>query len=158
MANTFTLRKRIEFAETDMAGIVHFSNFFRYMEMTEHAFFRSLGFSVHCEFDGKIYGWPRVHADCDYKLPLRFEDTVEIQLFVQAISSRKIEYLLIFRKLDDDGSSIIATGHVIATCVTIDEESNAIKSASIPEELVQNIDVAPVECYSEFLKPLHSPD
>ena len=158
MANTFTQRKRIEFAETDMAGIVHFSNFFRYMEMTEHAFFRSLGFSVHCEFDGKMYGWPRVHADCDYKMPLRFEDTIEIQLFVQAISSRKIEYLHIFRKLDDDRSNIVAIGHVISVCVTSNGESNVIQSANIPKELIQNIDVAPVACYGEFLKPLHSPD
>ena len=40
----FKLTRRIEFAETDMAGIVHFANFFRMMEATEHAFFRSLGF------------------------------------------------------------------------------------------------------------------
>ena len=104
-----------------------------------------------------MYGWPWVHADCDYKLPLLFEDTVEIQLFVQAISSRKIEYLHIFRKIDDDRSGIVATGHMIAACVTIDIESNVIKPANIPEELVQNINVAPVECYGEFLKPLHSP-
>jgi acyl-CoA thioester hydrolase len=151
MANTFTLKKRIEFAETDMAGIVHFSNFFRYMEMIEHAFLRSLGFSVHCEFNGERYGWPRVHADCDYKMPLRFEDIVEIQLFVQAIGSRKIKYLHIFRKLDDDPSNIVAIGHMIAVCVTSDGESNAIQSANIPEELVQNIDVAPVSCYGEFI-------
>ena len=36
-------KRRVEFAETDMAGQVHFSNFFRYMEAAEHAFFRSLG-------------------------------------------------------------------------------------------------------------------
>ena len=39
MANHFHFSKRVEFSETDMAGIVHFSNFFRYMEMAEHAYF-----------------------------------------------------------------------------------------------------------------------
>ena len=38
--------RTVEFSETDMAGIVHYSNFFRYMESAEHAFFRALGFSV----------------------------------------------------------------------------------------------------------------
>ena len=46
MAFEFKLTHRVAFAETDMAGIVHFSNFFRYMENTEHAFYRSLGWSV----------------------------------------------------------------------------------------------------------------
>ena len=47
MPSEFKLTRRIEFAETDMAGIVHFANFFRMMESTEHAFFRSLGLTIH---------------------------------------------------------------------------------------------------------------
>ena len=72
MAWQFIFKKRVEFCETDMAGIVHFSNFFRYMEMAEHAFIRSLGYSVHTEIDGCRYGWPRVRAECDYRQPIRF--------------------------------------------------------------------------------------
>ena len=40
MPSEFKHTRRIEFAETDMAGIVHFANFFRMMETTEHEFFR----------------------------------------------------------------------------------------------------------------------
>jgi acyl-CoA thioester hydrolase len=39
----FRITRRVEFSETDMAGIVHFSNFFRYMETAEHAFFPVTG-------------------------------------------------------------------------------------------------------------------
>ncbi|MEQ2009187.1 MAG: acyl-CoA thioesterase, partial [Limisphaerales bacterium] len=46
MASEFKALRRVEFSETDMAGIVHYSNFFKYMETAEHAFFRSLGFSI----------------------------------------------------------------------------------------------------------------
>ena len=46
MAFEFKAIRRVEFSETDMAGIVHYSNFFRYMETAEHGFFRSLGYSV----------------------------------------------------------------------------------------------------------------
>jgi len=38
MPYEFKHTRRVEFAETDMAGIVHFSNFFRMMESTEHAY------------------------------------------------------------------------------------------------------------------------
>ena len=53
MAHSYTTTRRVTFAETDLAGILHFSNSFRYMEEAEHAFFRSLGFRVHsCERSG----------------------------------------------------------------------------------------------------------
>lgn len=42
----FHWRRRVEFAETDMAGIAHFSSFVIYMEQAEHALLRSLGTSV----------------------------------------------------------------------------------------------------------------
>ena len=46
MAYEFKAIRRVEFADTDMAGIMHYSNFFRFMETAEHAFFRSLGLSI----------------------------------------------------------------------------------------------------------------
>ena len=58
MPSEFRLTRRIEFAEADMAGIVHFANFFRMMESAEHEFFRSLGFSIHGHEDGATIGWP----------------------------------------------------------------------------------------------------
>jgi acyl-CoA thioester hydrolase len=47
------------------------------METAEHGFYRSLGFSVAMETHPRL-GWPRVHAECDYKKPLQFDDLVEI--------------------------------------------------------------------------------
>lgn len=55
----FTTRRRVEFSETDMAGIVHFANFYRWMEEAEHDFFRSLGLSIMVrQEDGSYIGWP----------------------------------------------------------------------------------------------------
>ncbi|MHC4993297.1 MAG: acyl-CoA thioesterase, partial [Planctomycetota bacterium] len=53
MPHDFKLLRTVEFFETDMAGIVHFSNYFRYMEATEHAFFRSFGATVHEQSEGR---------------------------------------------------------------------------------------------------------
>src|SRR5439155_7189320 len=65
MAYEFKVVRRVEFSETDMAGIVHYSNFFRYMEAAETQFFRSLGFSLMTRQVQPPVGWPRVHAECD---------------------------------------------------------------------------------------------
>src|SRR5204862_5530715 len=82
MAYEFKATRQVQFSETDMAGLMHFSNFFRFMETAEHGFYRSLGFSVVDLSRHPRFGWPRVHAECDYKKPLRFEDMVEVQVLV----------------------------------------------------------------------------
>ena len=46
MKNAFVTRRRVEFMDTDMAGIVHFATFFRYMETAEHELLRKLGIPV----------------------------------------------------------------------------------------------------------------
>ena len=68
MATPFRVARRVEFHDTDMAGIVHFSNFFRYMEFAEVEFLRSKGLSVAwVELNGERIGFPRVSAACDYR-------------------------------------------------------------------------------------------
>ena len=63
MLAQFISTRRVEFADTDMAGIIHFANYYRYMEEAEHSFFRSLGLSImQPQPDGSVIGWPRVSA------------------------------------------------------------------------------------------------
>src|SRR6185295_19204354 len=98
MASEFKLMRRVEFSETDMAGIMHFSNFFRYMEAAEHAFIRSLGLSIVPTGYTPAIGWPRVDASCEYKRPLKYDDNVEVHLQVGAKSEKAVTYKFTFRK------------------------------------------------------------
>src|SRR5438552_11656668 len=100
MAYEFKATRRVEFSDTDMAGIMHYSNFFRFMETVEHGFYRSLGFSVVMQEIDPRLGWPRVHAECDYKKPLRFEDEVEIHLLVTEKRSKSLTFQFRFRNLN----------------------------------------------------------
>jgi YbgC/YbaW family acyl-CoA thioester hydrolase len=143
MAYEFRLRRRVEFSETDMAGIVHYSNFFRYMESAEHAFFRSLGFSVVTREVDPPVGWPRVHASCDYMAPLRFEDEFEIQLLVTEKKSKSLTYEFRFRKIDGNASVEIARGALTVVCVR--HEGARMKAATIPEAIAAKIEAAPAE-------------
>src|SRR6266446_7306187 len=102
--------RRVEFSDTDMAGIVHYSNFFRYMEVAEHEFFRSLGFSVVTRQVDPPVGWPRVHAECDYQQPLQFEDEVEIHMLVIEKKTKSLGYLFRFRKLNASPPIEVARG------------------------------------------------
>jgi YbgC/YbaW family acyl-CoA thioester hydrolase len=148
MPYEFKAVRRVEFSETDMAGIVHFSNFFRYMETAEHAFYRSLGFSVTLNHLEPPLGFPRVHAACDYKKPLRFEDRVEIHILVKEKRSRVLSYLFRFSKLPREGTDekpvLVATGVLTVVCVAHDRNGK-MEAAAIPADLANHIEVAPVE-------------
>ena len=140
-AYEYRVTRQVEFCETDAARIVHFSNFFRYMETAEHAFFRSLGTSIHCD-DAEI-GWPRVHASCDYLYPLRFEDTVEISLLVREVRSRSIVYDIRFFKLNGEEREV-ARGTLKVASVTRDRDGR-LRSAPIPDGIAAKIEAAPAE-------------
>ena len=142
MAYEIKVVRRVEFSDTDMAGIVHYSNFFRYMEVAEHEFFRSLGFSVVTRQVDPPVGWPRVHAECNYKQPLRFEDQVEIHMVVSAKKSKSLTYQLRFRKLNAPTPVEVARGSVTVVCVT--HQRGRMKAVTIPKEIASKIEAAPL--------------
>ena len=84
-----------------MAGIVHFSNFFRFMESAEHAFFRSIGLSLHRADGASMSGWARVKASCEYRQPLHYMDEVEIELVVRSKKKSSLAYDFVFRRVAD---------------------------------------------------------
>jgi hypothetical protein len=77
MPSEYRLKRRVQFYETDMAGLVHFSWFFRYLEEAEHAMWREAGLSI---AGGGGIGWPRVEASFEFYRPLRFEDEFEVHV------------------------------------------------------------------------------
>jgi YbgC/YbaW family acyl-CoA thioester hydrolase len=104
-----------------MAGIMHFSNFFRWMEACESAFYRSLGLPLVSFVPGNVVGWPRVSARCDFKAPLRFNETAEVRLLIKEVRTRAVIYVFQFRKVGETGCvlpEIVAQGEIAAVCVT----------------------------------------
>ncbi|MDB6123909.1 MAG: thioesterase superfamily protein [Pedosphaera sp.] len=144
MAYEFKAIRRVEFSETDMAGIVHYSNFFRYMEIAEHGFFRELGYSVVMNHFEPPVGWPRVHAECEYRQPLRFEDEVEIHMLVSEKKSKSLSYIFKFRKLNATIPMDIARGSLTVVCV-VKQADGRMAAAHIPKAFADKIDVAPAE-------------
>lgn len=150
MPHTFRVIKRVEFADTDMAGIMHFANFFRFMEETEHAFFRFLGFSIHSTFDGVKVGWPRVHASCDFYKPLYCEDEVEIELRVCEKKEKSLTYEFIFRRLvDDEVGEEVARGRSTVVCIRFGAGGKIQGAIPIPPAIADKIQVATADAESD---------
>ncbi len=147
MAYEFKIIRRVEFSETDMAGIVHYSNFFKYMETAEHGFFRSLGFSIVTKNIETPVGWPRVHAECDYKQPLHFEDEVEVHLIVAEKRSKALTYNFRFKKMNGDSPVEVAHGKLTVVCVK--HEFGKMTACNIPKEIADKIEIAPGDLISK---------
>jgi YbgC/YbaW family acyl-CoA thioester hydrolase len=144
MPHEFKVVRRVEFAETDMAGIMHYSNFFRFMETAEHAFFRSLGFSIVTRHVDPPVGWPRVHASCEFRQPLHFEDEVEIHMLVAEKKSKSLTYLFRFTKLNANPAIEVARGKLTVVCVAHDHDGK-MSAVTIPREIADQIEIAPAE-------------
>jgi YbgC/YbaW family acyl-CoA thioester hydrolase len=115
---SFHTTRRVEFADTDMAGIIHFSRFFNYMEEAEHAFLRSRGLSVVMTHQGRRIGWPRVAASCDFLKPVRFEDVIDIQLRLARIGTKSLTYEFEFSKAGET----VARGRLTTCCCLVTPE------------------------------------
>ncbi|HEY8550262.1 MAG TPA: thioesterase family protein [Vicinamibacterales bacterium] len=136
MPTEFRLRRRVQFYETDAAGIVHFSCYFRYMEEAEHALWREAGLSIFPS-DAE-YGWPRVAASFDYHRPLRFEDEFDVLLQVVDVGRRTIRYRCLISR---DGEQI-ATGSLTVVCVR-HRPGEPLKAAEIPPEIASRFTPVP---------------
>ncbi len=132
MTSAFVYRRRVQFAETDMAGIVHFSWYLRYMEEAEHALWRSLGLRIAPE-SGDI-GWPRVSVSCDFKAPLHFEDEFEVRVRVETVGRRSIRYGFTLAR----GHEILATGTMTSVCVT-KVPGQPAKSRELPDDVATRL-------------------
>jgi YbgC/YbaW family acyl-CoA thioester hydrolase len=127
MSVVFRTTRRVEFADTDMAGIVHFANFFRYMESAEHEFLRSRGLSVAMEWEGEPIGFPRVSASCDFQSPVRFEDLVAIEVELARVGSKSLTFVCTFRH----GDRLIARGQLSTVCCRL-RPGQALEAIEIP--------------------------
>jgi YbgC/YbaW family acyl-CoA thioester hydrolase len=139
MAFQFTTTRRIEFAETDMAGIVHFANFYRYMEETEHEFFRSLGLSIMWKQDDETtIGWPRVSASCSFEATARFEEILEVRLRIERKGLKSLTMSFEFHR----GETRIARGEMKTVCCLL-EHGEPIRSIEIPPFIGEKIEEVP---------------
>jgi acyl-CoA thioester hydrolase len=123
MPSEYRLKRRVQFYETDMAGIA-----FRHSSATEeaeHAMWREAGFSI---AEGSGIGWPRIEASFEYHRPLRFEDEFEIHLRIVGKDARTIRYEGVITK---DGARV-ATGRIAIRCVS-----------KVPGEPMRSIDIPP---------------
>lgn len=127
--------RRVEFRDTDAAGIMHFSTFFNYMEQVEHEFLRQLGMSVLARDDEGAISWPRVSASCEYQSAVHFEDVLDVTLEIVRRGEKSITYGFLF----STGDRKVATGQLTVVCCRLDPQ-HPPRSIPIPEWVVKKLE------------------
>jgi acyl-CoA thioester hydrolase len=130
----FRTNRRVEFCDTDMAGIVHFANFFRFMEAAEHAYLRACGLGVFLQWEGQTITFPRVSASCDFRRPARFQDVLDITVTVDHLGRSSVRYRFTFHR----GDELIAEGQITTVLCRV-VEGRGLESFEFPPALREKL-------------------
>jgi acyl-CoA thioester hydrolase len=134
MPEGFRYRRRVHFHETDLAGVVHFSCFFRYMEEAEHALWRAAGMSI--DRAGAEVGWPRVATTFDFRSPLRFDDEFDIVVRVANVTKSTVQYEFTFSREGTD----IGAGTLTAACAS--RSNGQMRAIPVPADVIDRLRTA----------------
>lgn len=134
MSAPFVTARRVELGDTDLAGIAHFSNFFRWMESAETEYLRARGLSVAWMEGGVRYGFPRVSAACDYLKPVRFEDLLDVAVSVEQVGRKSVTWRFDFSR----AGVPVASGRISAVYCRSAGEGH-LEALEIPDELREKL-------------------
>ena len=129
---TFKQSFLVRWVDTDIAGVMHYSNFLRYFEACEEEFYRSLGITLSAIRDRYRIMLPRIEAHCQYKAACRFDDQFEVSLRVRDVGEKTITYD--FQLLTTEDSKLAAEGYLKCIAVSMDW-----KAVPLPEEFAKMI-------------------
>jgi 4-hydroxybenzoyl-CoA thioesterase len=90
----FSYATPVRFADVDHAGIVYYPRFFHYFHVAFEELWRArIGPQAYSDIiDRDRIGFPAVRAECDFKAPLKFGDTAEIDVTIPRLGTKSITF------------------------------------------------------------------
>jgi YbgC/YbaW family acyl-CoA thioester hydrolase len=101
----------VRLVDTDAAGLVFFANHFKIAHNVYETFMASIGFGLHDIIEDGRFLLPIVHAEADYKAPLRLGDRFRISLR-STVQDHSFVLTYYFRDLSGNVLAEITTVHV----------------------------------------------
>lgn len=121
---------RVYYEDTDMAGIVYYANYLKYIERARSDWVREVGVDQNAlrEGEGLVFAVRRVEAD--YLLPAKFDDVLEATTAtVQVTGARMVLEQQVLR----DGEVLFSAQ---VTLVVINEAGHAARLPAIIRRMV----------------------
>jgi acyl-CoA thioester hydrolase len=101
------VKEKVRFVETDMMGVVHHSNYFRWFEMGRVEYLRQAGiFLLELMAEGILF--PITDVTCQYKASAKFDDHIIIETKLVELS--KVKMVFDYRIIREGSNELLATG------------------------------------------------
>jgi len=124
---------RVAYVDTDAAGVVHHSQYFRYLEQGRVELMRAVGIDYLSFERDRGLALPVVEAQLKYRAPARFDDLLALDTWLSLGSRAKLVFASrLVRSVD---GVLLHTGTVTIACVTMPK--GAI--CSVPEDLREKL-------------------
>ena len=119
----------VRFGDVDHAGIVYYPKFFIYFHEAFEDFFDHNGFAYHVQLNQRRIGFPTVHIDTDFKMPLRYGDSLDVEMSVPRLSGRSATFRYLGYRHKD--GLLACSAQITCACVDLD----SFKAVAIPDDL-----------------------
>lgn len=112
MAHHFQLR--VYYEDTDLAGIVYYANYLRFIERARSEWIRTLGIDQKAmkADEGIVFAVRRLEAD--YLSPAHFDDTLDVVTTTEAVTGARI---ILKQDVVRDGE-VLFTAHVTIVAIS----------------------------------------
>jgi acyl-CoA thioester hydrolase len=112
-----TIRRRLEWMDTDAAVRWHYTAMFRYAEAAEAQLHRELGIA-----DQTFGRTPRVHVEADFHAPVLFDDLLEVNLRVAEVATKTVTYDM----------ELVRDGETVATARLVTAHTDGLDGRAVP--------------------------
>ena len=114
---------RVHWVDTDVAGVMHFTNYLRYFEACEEEFYRSISLPFNDVRENYGIVFPRVEVHCRYRAPCRFDDFIDVSMKVTEVTEKTISYD--FQAIRQYDGKLAAEGSI--KCIAVDSKWKAVQ-------------------------------
>jgi 4-hydroxybenzoyl-CoA thioesterase len=134
---SFTFATPVRFADVDHAGIVYYPRFFHLFHLAFEELWRArIGPRAYAELiDRDRVGFPAVRAECEFKGPLRFGDTAEIEVSVTRLGAKSITFRYHVWRAADEVRERALSAEGLVVCAVVDLAK--FVAIPVPERVVQ---------------------
>ncbi|MGI6093362.1 MAG: acyl-CoA thioesterase [Veillonellaceae bacterium] len=102
-----TVREKVRFVETDMMGVVHHSNYFRWFEMGRVEYLRQAGILLTEMMERGIL-FPITEVSCKYHSSAKFDDYILIE--TKMIDYSRVKMVFSYEVRREADGILLATG------------------------------------------------
>jgi 4-hydroxybenzoyl-CoA thioesterase len=129
----FTHTVPIRFGHSDPAGIVYFPHYFdMFNDLIEDWYNEELGLDYGDLIIDNRLGFPIVHAECDFKVPSRMGERLELTLLVERLGRASLAFRII--------GHLAGVERLSASVVTVMISRDSGRSMPFPDDLRERIE------------------